>query len=102
MVSSIYVLVSVAINLLIQASEILVVLYIAGGVLGLISAWQFRRLSRRSKVWVTLPSAAAIALGFAGTLWLFILGLKVRGIVGPAWLIFIVNAWELWRERSRI
>jgi hypothetical protein len=44
----------------------------------------------------------SIALGLAGTLTLFLIGLGLRGIVGPAWLIFVINAWKLWKNRSKL
>jgi hypothetical protein len=26
----------------------------------------------------------------------------LRGVIGPAWIIFIINAWTLWKARKRL
>jgi hypothetical protein len=56
----------------------------------------------RAGRYLKIVSPLAIALGLASTLTLFLLGLTIRGIVGPAWIIFLINAWALWRDRRKL
>lgn len=51
-----------------------------------------------------IVSALAIIIGLASTLILFLIGLGIRGVIGPAWIIFLigVGAWTLWKERKKI
>jgi uncharacterized protein (DUF983 family) len=106
LVGSLYVLTSLVFNAVVRASLFLAIPYLASGVLGLVSAWTLHSLSsgksHRWRRWVKLASAMSIALGLAGTLTLFLIGLGLRGIVGPAWLIFVINAWKLWKNRSKL
>jgi hypothetical protein len=100
LVGSSYLLTSLVFNSVVRASIFLAIPYLVGGILGLISANELRRASRRR--FVKILSASSVALGLVGTLMLFLIGMELRGIVGPAWLIFLINAWKLWRDRSSI
>jgi hypothetical protein len=106
LVGSLYVLTSLVFNAVVRASLFLAIPYLASGVLGLFSAWTFQGWSsgrsRGWRRWVKLVSATSIALGFGGTLALFLIGLELKGVVGPAWLIFLINARELWKNRFRV
>jgi hypothetical protein len=42
----------------------------------------------------------AVAVGFAVTFLVFWMGLDIKGVFGPGWVIFAVAAWKLWRDRK--
>ena len=100
---SIYVLVSLMFNELYRWSPIFLGLFLAVGFLGLGAAYGFyawQKVTQRKLVQAV--SAVTIALGFASTFILFYLGLGVSGVVGPAWVIFVVTGWKLWADRNRL
>lgn len=100
---SIYVLVSVVFNELYRVSPVFLGLFLAVGFLGLGAAYGFSvwpKVTRRKLVQAL--SAVTIAVGFASTLILFYLGLGVSGVVGPAWVIFVVTGWKLWTDRNKL
>lgn len=96
---SLYLLISLIFNALVQASLLFVIPYLLSCLLGLYSSYMFYvgRVGREVKV----VSALAIALGLSFTLLLFLIGLGVRGVIGPAWVIFLISAWVLWRTRKQ-
>jgi hypothetical protein len=54
-------------------------------------------------------SVSAVVGGLIGTSWGFYVGLELKGMEGPGWVIFLLTAWELWhlpalkkRARSRL
>jgi len=96
--ASAYLLISLIFNALVQASMIFVIPYIASGLLGLYAGYEFY-VGKISK-WLKFVSALAIIIGLASTLLLFWIGLEIRGVIGPAWAIFLINAWMLWKERA--
>lgn len=88
------------------ASVLLLVPYLVTGGLGLIASYEFGVWSRvKMRKLVVLISATATAVGLGSTFALFYLGLAYLGfslqLVGPAWVIFLVNAWKLWTDRKR-
>ena len=100
---SIYVLVSVVFNELYRLSPIFLGLFFAVGFLGLGAAYGFYvwpKVTRRKLVQAI--SAVTIAVGFGSTFILFYLGLGVSGVVGPAWVIFVVTGWKLWADRNKL
>jgi hypothetical protein len=76
------------------------VLYLISGLLGLYAGYEFY-IGKVSK-YLKFVSALAIIIGLASTFILFLIGLEIRGIIGPAWVIFLINAWMLWKERTRL
>lgn len=94
---SLYVLLSAALNALVQASTVILALYIVPGVLGLYVAYTLH--TRRAVRWTKFLSLTTVTLGLVGTLLLFIIGLRIRRVVGPAWIIFLITGWKLWRDR---
>jgi hypothetical protein len=97
---SVYLLISLIFNALVQASMIFFIPYIISGLLGLYAGYEFY-LGKVSK-YLKFVSALAIILGLASTFLLFIIGLGVRGVIGPAWIIFLINLLMLWKERARL
>jgi len=94
---SIYLLTSLIFNTLVQSILILTTTYLASALLGLYAGYEFYK--GKVTKWLRITSAAATATGLASTLILFLMGLGVRGIIGPAWTIFMINAWMLWKQR---
>jgi hypothetical protein len=72
----------------------MITLYAVAGITGLIAAYQF--YSGRVEKYTKYLSLFAIGIGIVATSILFIMGLLLNGIIGPAWVIFIVNAFALW------
>ncbi len=69
---------------------IYLLLYVIPVVSGFYVAYQVnRRNIRREVIAISLWTAA---MGAIGTGWLFIIGLELGGIIGPAWLIFLASA----------
>ena len=104
-VGSLYAILSVVFNPFVRESTIYLPLYFASGILGLCTAYVLhqKKGGKRTKI---LISSATIALGFAGTFRLFLIGLmlreEIRGIFGPAWIIFLITALKLWQDRHRL
>lgn len=100
---SIYILISVAFNELYRVSLIFLGIFIAVPIMGLGVAYGFytwQKVTHRKLVQVV--SVVTIALGFSVTFVLFYLGLNVSGVIGPAWVIFLVTGWKLWTDRNRL
>lgn len=99
-VAALYVLLSVTFNRLVQASPIFLSLYVVAGVLGLGGAYALN--AGKIKTWTKFLSLAMVVVGIVGTTLLFILGLTIEGVVGPAWVIFLATAWKLWQDRHSL
>jgi len=97
---SAYLIISLIFNALVQASLIFLIPYIISALLGLYAGYEFY-IGKVSK-YLKFVSALAIILGLVSTFLLFWIGLGVRGVIGPAWVIFLINAWMLWKERARL
>ena len=100
---SIYILISVLFNALYRASWIFLGLFLAVAVMGLCVGYGFyswQKVTRRRLV--KAVSAVTVGLGFGVTFVLFYLGLNVSGVVGPAWVIFVVTGWKLWTDKKRL
>jgi hypothetical protein len=98
--ASIYLLISLIFNALVQASLAFITLYAASALMGLYAGYQFY-LGKTGKH-LKIISSLAIITGLASTSILFLIGLGIRGVIGPAWIIFLVNAWVLWKERKKL
>jgi len=85
---------------LVQSILTLTTTYLASALLGLYAAYEFYK--GKVTKWLMITSAAATAIGLASTLILSLIGFGVRGVIGPAWIIFIINAMILWKERTRL
>jgi hypothetical protein len=97
---SIYLLVSLIFNALVQASPAFLAPYIVSALLGLYAGYELYtgKVGKHLKI----VSALAIIIGLASTLILFLIGLGIRGVIGPAWIIFLISAWTLWKERKKM
>ncbi len=96
--TSLYLILSVAFNGLVQSTAILFIPYSASGILGMYASYSL--FQRRRRRWVSAASVLAITIGFSSTFFLFILGLAVKGVIGPVWVIFLLTGWFLWKTRK--
>jgi len=94
---SIYLLVSVVFNSLVQASQMLTALYVASALLGLYVAYKLHRGNSDRNL--KLASILASIIGLSVTSFTFLIGLNVKGVIGPAWVIFAVTIYTLLREK---
>lgn len=95
-----YRLISLFCNALVGESNTFLILYLVSGLLGLYAGYEF--YVGKVVKYLKIISALAIALGLASTSILFWTGLLVEGVIGPAWIIFLINLWMLWKERARL
>jgi len=99
--ASIYLIISLIFNAVVQASPAFIIPYIISALLGLYAGYSFH-MGRIGK-YLKIASVIAIILGLASTFILFLIGLgMLRGVVGPAWIIFLISAWTLWKTRKRL
>jgi len=104
-VGSLYTILSAVFNPFVRESALYLPLYFASGILGLCTAYVLHQ--KKGGKWAKiLLSSATVALGFAGTFRLFLIGLmlreEIRGIFSPAWIIFLITALKLWQDRHRL
>lgn len=99
-VAVLYTFLSVAFNELVRVAPLFLSLYLATGVLGLIVVYALA--AGKAKGWTKFVSVAMIATGLAGSFLLFLIGLTLRGIIGPDWVIFIVTGALLWKDRRSL
>jgi len=99
--ASIYLIISLIFNAVVQASPAFITPYIISALLGLYAGYRF--YTGRTGKHLKIVSAIAIILGLASTFILFLVGLgMLRGVIGPAWIIFLISAWTLWKMRKRL
>jgi len=96
---SAYLLISLFFNTLVR-DTVLMIPYLASGLLGLYAGYEFHK--RKTGKWLKIISTLAIIMGVVSTSYLFWMGLELRGVIGPAWVIFLTNAWTLWKNRGRL
>jgi uncharacterized protein (DUF983 family) len=99
-VVTLYVFISLVVNALIQASLLFLSLYVVTGVLAIVGVSLLQM--KRGRRWAKFVSVAMIGVGLVGTFLFWLIGLAVSGVVGPAWVIFIVTIWQLWRDRRSL
>ncbi|NAY82358.1 MAG: hypothetical protein GU362_05715 [Thaumarchaeota archaeon] len=44
----------------------------------------------------------SIAFGFGGSFFLYLLGLSLKGLVSPDWIIYLIAAYKLHADRKRL
>jgi glucan phosphoethanolaminetransferase (alkaline phosphatase superfamily) len=100
--ASVYVLLTIAFNYLVQAYSLLLTSYSVVGVAGLYVGYRFHRGDRDR--WLKMASAITIALGAAATSFLFVYGIlyggRLGGLFGPSWVLFVACAVMLWLSRK--
>jgi hypothetical protein len=94
-----YLLISLVVNSLVRATPQLWVPYAVAGVFSTFLGYAYAR--RKVYLWTKILAMLTVALALYGTGLAFLVGLSVRGVVGPAWVIFAVGAWRLWVDKAR-
>jgi len=97
LVGSAYLIVSLAVDMIYQVM-VFAILAIVSVVLGVYAGYGLYR--GRFGRGVLASSVVAVAVGFAVTFLVFWMGLDVKGVFGPGWVIFAVSAWKLWRDKK--
>ena len=97
LVGSAYLIVSLAVDMVYQVMVFAIVSMVSV-VFGVYAGYELYR--GRFGRWVLASSAVAVASGFAVTFLVFWMGLDVKGVFGPGWVIFAVAAWKLWRDKK--
>jgi hypothetical protein len=99
LVGSAYLVVSLAVNVIFQV-VIFAILSIVSVVFGVYASYGLYR--GRFGRGVLASSVVAVAFGFAVTFLVFWMGLDVKGVFGPGWVIFLVAGWKLLKDRHVI
>ena len=97
LVGSAYLVVSLIFNVIFQVA-VFAILSIVSVVFGVYACYGLYR--GRFGRWVLASSIVAVAFGFAVTALVFWIGLDVKGVFGPGWVIFAAAAWKLWKDRK--
>lgn len=92
---SFYVITSALFNFAVQMMGPIVLFSIMSGFLGFVAFLMFR--GRRMDELVRFLSVSAVVGGLVATSWAFYVGLELKGVEGPGWVIFLLIVWELWR-----
>jgi len=97
LVGSAYLIVSLAFNVIYQVT-LFAILSIVSVVFGVYATYELYhgRFAGR----VLASSALAVVFGFAVTFLVFLMGLDVKGVFGPGWVIFLAAGWKLWKDRK--
>jgi hypothetical protein len=97
LVGSAYLIVSLAVDTVYQVM-VFAILSIVSVVFGVYAGYELYR--GRFGRGILASSVVAVAVGFAVTFLVFWMGLDIKGVFGPGWVIFAVAAWKLWRDRK--
>ena len=92
--SSLYFLVSIAFNTIVEHFLIFLIPFSVVGLAGVYIGIQLHRGVLTA--WLRAASAIVCGLGFASSSYLFVLGLTVGGVVGPSWVLFLICGVLLW------
>ena len=99
LVGSAYLIVSLAVDMIYQV-VVFAILAIVSVVFGVYACYGLYR--GRFGRGVLASSIVAVVFGFAVTALVFWMGLDVKGVFGPGWVIFLVAGWKLWKDRHVI
>lgn len=100
LVGSAYLFISLAVNAIIQQVWYFAVPSFVSALLGVYVC--FRLYKGQLSAGVAVCSAVAIGVGFAVTLVVFLIGFLIKGVIGPAWVIFLAAGFRLWRDRRSV
>ena len=72
---------------------------LVSAVLGLVAAYQLQR--GKATGGTMLIGFTSVGIGFVVTLLFYFISFEVNGIIGPAWIIFVLAGYWLYRNRSQ-
>ncbi len=55
-----------------------------------------------SSIFNLILATMSIAFGFGGSFFLYLLGLSLKGLVSPDWIIYLIAAYKLHADRKRL
>lgn len=92
---SFYVIASAVFNLAVQRMGPILLFSVVSGFFGFVAFLMFH--GRQIDELVRFLSVSAVVGGLVVTFWAFYVGLELKGVEGPGWVIFLLIVWELWR-----
>ena len=98
--TSLYLVISIIFNGVVQSSPLFLVGYLVSILLGMFVGYGIVR-GERGGLFV-IGAAASIAVGLGSSFLLFLVGLSAQGVIGPVWIFFVVMAWVLWKARKEL
>lgn len=96
---SIYLLLSLTLNQSVSSTILFSLPYLIVGLVGLYVGYSFYTGSRVDRT-LSLLSIVVVVTGLAFTGLLFLIGLAAKGVIGPAWVIFAVTAFAIWKKHQ--
>lgn len=99
LVGSAYLVVSLIFNVIYQVT-VFAIPSIVSVILGVYACYGLHR--GRLGRGVLASSMVAVGVGFAVTFLVFLLGLDIKGVFGPGWVIYGAAAWKLWKDRKAL
>ncbi len=100
--TSLYLVVSILVNGILQASILFLTGYLVSALLGMYAG--YRILQERSGRGLVVTAAASISVGFVFSFTLFLVELGAGGkdFVGPVWIFFALMGWVLLKARREM
>lgn len=93
-------LIELIFNTLLRITIILALIYF---IFGLSSIYAGEKLYRGSYNFKDIIIAyISIALGFIGTVFLYVFGLILKGLISPDWIIFLIVAYKIYIDRKKL
>ena len=98
--SGIILLLTLLFNGLMRIVPSLALVYLIFGITSIYSG--LRLYSGSASLLNIIIATLSIVFGFAGTFFLYLLGLPLKGLVSPDWVIYIVTAFKLLSDRKKL
>jgi uncharacterized paraquat-inducible protein A len=87
-------------NALIKILTLLLLIYFVIGITSIYSG--IRLYSGSSSIFNLILATISIVFGFAGSFFLYLLGLSLKGLVSPDWIIYLIVAYKLYADRKKL
>ncbi len=98
--SGIILLLTLMFNALMRVVPALVIVYL---VFGITSVYSGAKLYSGSiSLFNVVLATLSIIFGFAGCFFLYLLGLSLKGLVSPDWVIYVIAAYKLLSDRNKL
>ncbi len=96
--AGIIMLISAFFNSILRIIAVLLLLYLIFGILAIYSGYKLYKGS--VGLYSLLLSSLVIVFGFGLTMFLFLLGASLKGLVSPDWILFVVAGAKLFSDRK--
>ena len=87
-------------NSLLRVFSLLAIIYVIFGITSIYSGYRLYRGT--SSLADLILASVSIIFGFAGTLFLYIIGLAFKGLVTPDWIIYLIVIVKLLTDRKKL